>query len=220
MKFKLITALLISLVPVNSVRIALFRGLLGYKFGKNCRVAPLTLLLVDSFEAGDNLTIGPLNYFKGPMTVSLGNNVWIGRQNQINSSWSIAQTRFTERSYKREFILGDGALIQHEHYFDVYGRFQVGAGSWIVGRGSQFWTHGLSVEDRDIIIGDNNVISTRATFAPGSGIGNGNIVSLASVLLKRLAVDDHIIGGYPAVPLKDIKAAKEQGKYHFSRDDW
>lgn len=220
MKAKLLLSLLIGLVPLNSLRVWLYKSLMGYKIGRNTRIGPLNLFCVSEVEIGNDVKIGALNLIKGPIRFEIGDKCWIGRSNTINASWSVADDRFKERAYGTEFKLGRECVIQHNHYFDVYGRFIVGDRSWIVGRGSQFWTHGLSVTDRDIIIGEGNCITSAVRFAPGASLGDENIVSMGAVVLSKIDKDYHIVSGYPAKAIKDIREDKAQGKYHFTMKDW
>jgi acetyltransferase-like isoleucine patch superfamily enzyme len=79
----------------------------------------------------------------------------------------------------------------------------LGRESWIAGCGSQFWTHGISVMDRDIVIGEECYIASAVRFAPGSGIGNKVIVSMGSVVAKKIADDNIIVAGVPAQKIRD-----------------
>ena len=220
MRRTLIIAALIALVPVNGIRIFCYRTLLGYKIGRSSKIGFLTLLAVSEVDIGDKVTVGSLNMIKGPIKLRIGSDTWIGRSNTINASWSIAEERFRDRNYARTFDIGSECVIQHDHYFDVYGLFKLGNRSWIVGRGSQFWTHGLSVEDRDIIVGEGNCITSAVRFAPGAAIGNENIVSMGAVVLSKIDADLTIISGYPAKVVRSIAEEKAAGKYHYSIKDW
>ena len=71
--------------------------------------------------------------------------------------------------------IGDNVTI--EPFATVKGDVVIGDGSWIAGHASQFWTHGLSVADRDIHIGKKNYIGSAVRFAPGAAIGDENIVA-------------------------------------------
>ena len=220
MKAKMILSLLIGMMPLNALRVFLYRKLMGYKIGEGTSIGPLNLFCVSEVEIGRNVKIGGLNLIKGPIRFEIGDNCWIGRSNTINASWSVADERFKDRAYGTVFKLGRDCVIQHNHYFDVYGRFLVGDRSWIVGRGSQFWTHGLSVTDRDIVIGDGNCITSAVRFAPGAQLGDENIVSMGAVVLSKINEDYKIISGYPAKAVKDIQEDKANGKYHFTMKDW
>ena len=221
MKSKLITAALISMAPAGGLRRWLYRTVMGYEIDPSASIGPLTVIAVEKCTIGPKVRIGALNLFKGPMTVTIGARSRIGRFNEFTSNWKIADNeRFGHMRYTPELDLGEGCLVLHQHYFDVYGRLALGAGSWVAGVRSQFWTHGVSVMDRDIVIGRNNYIGTGVMFAPGSGIGDGNLVAMGAVVTSRVEGDDSMIGGSPAKVLRSIAEQKQAGKYRFSFEDW
>lgn len=220
MKKKLLIAGVISVVPIGALRRFLYRSLMGYQIDASARIGIMTVIAVESCVIGAKVRIGPFNLFKGPIKLSIGDASRIGRFNEFTSNWKLGQERFEHMRYDPVLQIGKGCLILHQHYFDVYGRMILGDGSWVAGIRSQFWTHGVSAMDRDIVIGTDNYIATSTRFAPGSGIGNGNIVGIASVVTSMIDADDSIIAGYPAKAIRSIKEQKAEGKYRFSFEDW
>ena len=193
---------------------------MGFKIPSSSTVGFLTVLAVPEATLGESVVIGPLNLFKGPFPVMIGSGSRIGRNNRFFSSWKIIDDRFKDRNYSPSLELGSKTLILNNHFFDIYGKLAIGNGTWIAGYGSQFWTHGLSVIDRDIIIGEENYIGSAVKFSPGSSIGNRNIISLGSVVLSKLDADDSLISGMPAKPIRSIAQDRLDGKYRFSFEDW
>lgn len=217
---KMLLPLLVSLMPISGLRVSLYRLIFGYKIGKGVRIGFGTLIAVQAFEVGANTVIGPLNIFKGPIQVRIGAEAKIGRFNRIFCSWHIVDSKFAERSYTPFFLMGDRTLVLNSHFFDVYGRLTIGNDSWIAGNGSQFWTHGLSVTDRDITIGEKNYIGSAVRFAPGTSVQNRNVVALGSVVLGRIEASDSLISGDPAKVVRSIAADVRNGRYRFSFADW
>lgn len=217
---KLLLPLLVSLVPFNAVRVMLYRLLFGYRIGTGVRIGFGTVIGVASLEIGDGTSIGPLNVFKGPIRVRIGAQARIGRLNQFFCSWHIVSDKFAARDYTPILELGDRSLVLNSHFFDIYGRVEIGNDSWIAGNGSQFWTHGLSVMDRDIIIGEKNYIGSAVRFAPGTSIGHRNIVALGTVVLGRVEASDSLISGFPAKAVRSIAEDVQAGRYRFSFEDW
>ena len=217
---KLLLPLLVSLVPFNAVRVMLYRLLFGYRIGTGVRIGFGTVIGVASLEIGDGTTIGPLNLFKGPIRIRIGAQARIGRLNQFFCSWHIVSDKFAARDYTPILELGDRSLVLNSHFFDIYGRVEIGNDSWIAGNGSQFWTHGLSVMDRDIIIGEKNYIGSAVSFAPGTSIGHRNIVALGTVVLGRVEASDSLISGFPAKAVRSIAEDVQAGRYRFSFEDW
>jgi len=217
---KMLLPLLVSLIPLNGLRVLLYRLFFGYDIGRDVRIGFGTLISVKSFAVGAGTVIGPFNVFKGPIRVSIGANAKIGRLNQFFCSWHIVSAKFSERNYTPILEMGDRTLILNSHFFDIYGRVEIGHDSWIAGNGSQFWTHGLSVMDRDIIIGQKNYIGSAVRFAPGTSIGSRNIVALGTVVLGKVEACDSLISGFPAKAIRSIAEDVQGGRYRFSFEDW
>ena len=219
-QFKKVVALLIAVVPIRRLRIALWNTLLGYQIHKSARVSLFNFIAVDSFVVGEKTLIGPFNIFKGPFTSSIGSNSRIGRWNKFTCGSHLTDPRFAHMNYARKLFIGDKCLVLDGHFFDVYGLVELGHGTWIAGIDGQFWTHGVSAMDRDIVIGSGNYIGSGVKFAPGSGIGNDNIVSLGTVVLSKLGGNDMLISGFPAKEIKSIAEKKSEGRYRFTFEDW
>lgn len=217
---KLLLPLLVSLMPFNGLRVFLYRMFFGYTIGPGVRIGFGTLVSVRSFAVGPGTVIGPFNVFKGPIEVRIGSEAKIGRLNQFFCSWHIVSGKFSERHYTPILDLGDRTLILNSHFFDIYGRVELGNDSWIAGNGSQFWTHGLSVMDRDIIIGEKNYIGSAVRFAPGTSIGHRNIVALGTVVLGKVDACDSLVSGFPAKAIRSIAEDVQGGRYRFSFEDW
>lgn len=217
---KMLLPLLVSLMPLNGLRVFLYRFLFDYKIDKRVRIGFGTLIRVQSFEAGRGTVIGPLNVFKGPIRVRIGSEARIGRLNQFFCSWHISSEKFTERYYTPTLEMGDRTLVLNSHFFDIYGRVVIGNDSWIAGNGSQFWTHGLSVMDRDIFVGEKNYIGSAVRFAPGTSIGHRNIVAMGTVVLGKVEASDSLISGFPARAIRSIAEDVQSGRYRFSFEDW
>ena len=217
---KFIVAVLISLMPVGALRRGLYRMVFGYQIAPSARIGLLTVIRVRSFTLGEGARLGMLNLFWGPIEVDIGAGARVGRLNRFTCAWHVTQERFKSWNYTPKLVLGKNSLVLDEHFFDVYGIISLGEGSWIAGHGSQFWTHGLSVSDRDIHIGSGNYIGSAVRFAPGSGLGNDNIVGLGSVVSSKIDCDNHIVAGFPAKPIRSVEQDKANGKYRFSFEDW
>lgn len=207
-RIRTLTALAISLVPVAAVRVWLYRVLLGYSIGRNSSIGPLTVIACRSFRCGDNVRIGRNNTIVGPIAVTIGDGVVCGRFNKFVCGHIASDPSMDSMAYKRELNIGNGALIYDSHYFDVYGRIDIGEGAWIAGIGSQFWTHGASVMDRDISIGANCYLGSAVRFAPGSAVADRTIVGLGSVVIDKQRATDVVISGVPAKVIRSVEAGE------------
>jgi acetyltransferase-like isoleucine patch superfamily enzyme len=207
-------AYLISLTPMNGLRIALYRVVMGYRIGAGCRLGLGVAIAVDSFEMGDGGVIGRKTVFMGPISVRIGRNVSIGKSNQFTCGDSVADPRLAHMNYGRALILGDDSLINQDHLFDLLGRVEIGQGTWVAGFQSQFLTHGAGVMNRDITIGQRCFIGSAARFTPGSGIGDDVIVAMSATVTK--VIPDHrvVVGGLPA---KVLRERDEGDAFHFEK---
>lgn len=198
LKVKLVLAALVSIMPFNALRLFGYR-LLGYLVSG--RIGFGTLIAVSSVNI-KNARISAFNLFVGPMAVVIGEGASIGSFNIFACGFWTTQAKYDSKKYARRLTIGANTLVTTGHYFDVAGAFMLGEGSWIAGMGSQFWTHGAGVLDRDIQIGRNCYVGSAARFAPGSKIGDTVLVALGSVVTGEVEASKAMIGGVPAEILK------------------
>ena len=198
LKVKIILAAIISIVPINALRVLGYR-LLGYKVSG--RVGFGTVIAVSEARIA-KCKIGPFNLFIGPMKVEIDEGASIRDRNTFVCGFWTAQEQYRDKNYARSLQIGTNTLITSRHHFDVAGSFILGDGSWIAGIGSQFWTHGAGVTDRDIRIGRDCYIGSAVRFGPGSAMGDNVIVAMGSVVTKKFDISKVMIGGVPATILK------------------
>lgn len=198
LKLKLVLAALISILPINVLRVFGYR-LLGYKVSGRIGFGTVVAVSVAHLEKSK---IGAFNLFVGPMRVEIGAGASIGDRNTFSCGFWTTQEQYRNKNYARFLQIGANTLITSSHYFDIAGSFVLGEGSWVAGIGSQFWTHGAGVTDRDIQIGRDCYLGSAVRFAPGSAVGEHVIVAMGSVVTKKFEVSNALIGGVPATILK------------------
>lgn len=138
------------------------------------------------------------------MSVALGANAVLGDDNRVECGDWYAEVDPVDAPYAREFMVGDDVHITSHHYFDALGGISVGEGTWIAGRDSQFWTHGLAVKDRSIRIGHHCYIGSAVRFAPGARVGDLVVVGLGSVVSGDTSGSDRVLlAGAPAVVIRE-----------------
>ena len=205
-----ILALAISLLPLNALRVFAYRRLFRYEIGRGARIGLLTVIACDRFRCGARTAIGRNNVFLGPFAFKGGDDVIIGRANRFVCGASAASTQKSHMGYARQVRIGDGALVNDEHYFDCYGAISIGDRTWVAGVGSQFWTHGASVADRDIEVGSGCYLGSGVRLAPGSAIGSGCVLGLGSVVVSPISEVDAVLAGFPAKKIRDIRPEDER----------
>lgn len=198
-KLKIVLAALISVLPLNGLRVLGYR-LLGYQI-RNARIGFGTLIAVDEaiLEA---CRLGPFNLFIGPMKVHLHRGASIGNRNEFVCGYWVLREEYKDRRYARSLEVCEEALITSRHYFDLSGALVLGNRSWIAGIDSQFWTHGAGVMERDIRIGSGCYVGSAVRFAPGASIGDDVVVAMGSVVSGALPENNALLGGVPARVLK------------------
>jgi acetyltransferase-like isoleucine patch superfamily enzyme len=197
---RLTVGVLVSLLPFSVLRCAFYKWLLGYSI-KDSRIGFATVIYATEVEL-DGCTIGRFNKFIGPMRISIGRGASIETHNTFDCGEWAADAQHADR-YERTLILEADTRVTSHHVFDVAGRFFLGQGSWIAGRGSQFWTHGVNVSDRNVSIGNRCYVGSAVRFAPGSGVGDNVVVGIGSVVTKRIDASNALIAGFPAQVIRE-----------------
>ena len=216
--FKRFLIILACVSPWGWLRRKIYNIIPGYRIHATATVGMLTYIDVDEFRVDKDASTGKYNIFSGPISVALGQGARIDNRNIFHAGDWVLEPRFAADGYKRSLAIGEGCLITTRHFFDVSGAITIGDGAWIAGRGSEFWTHGLSARDRDITIGRLSYVGSGVKFAPGASVGDLNIVALGSVVAARMEGDAKLIGGVPARQIKDILPAIKAGEYKFNID--
>ena len=199
--FKILVAILVSLLPLNILRVLGYRFLLGCRIDAS-RIGFGTVLAVDEVLI-TNSKIGLFNQFIGPMKVHIGTGASIGNRNTFSCGYWVLQEQYKNSNYTRTLKIGANTLITSGHYFDAAGTFKLGDRSWIAGIGSQFWTHGTGVRERDVEIGSDCYLGSAVRFAPGSKLGNNVLLAMGSVVSGVVDADNALVGGVPAKVLKE-----------------
>ncbi|HNQ94895.1 MAG TPA: hypothetical protein PKK96_09110 [Anaerolineales bacterium] len=199
--FKVALAVLVSILPLNILRVLGYRLLFGYRI-EHSRIGFGTIIAVDEFSLSRS-RIGFLNQFIGPIKVNIAEGASIGNRNVFSCGYWVLREDNKAMNYARTLDVGADTLITSGHHFDVAGEFKLGDRSWVAGIGSQFWTHGVGVRDRDIEIGSDCYLGSAVRFAPGSSIGDNVLVAMGSVVSGKLDVSNALVGGVPAKVLKE-----------------
>lgn len=183
-----IYAILLSFFP-SFIRIPLLRRR-GARIGVGCRIGFFTVIDCAEIEIGDCVQIASFNLIHRLVSLKMGSG---SRMNGFN--W-ITGAR------TGSLVVGENAAITRLHFFECSGDIHLGPNSIIAGRGSHFFTHGISsqkLEDiRPIKIGSWCYVGSSSRFVPGSGVSRGTFVGMGSVV-SRLHSDEYVLlAGNPA----------------------
>ena len=208
-RLRLLVAAAIALVPFGRPRLALYRSAARLRHRPGCRIGMLNLLACRSLRLGTGSVIGRGNLLKGDFDFVAGPRLFMGNLNVLTCPGT-SPPAAPSRSYGTRIEFGADCLVNDRHYLDGHGRITVGDGSWIAGRDSQLYTHGVGAEDRDISIGRGCFVGSAARFAPGSGIGDRTVVGMGSVVLDRIAAEAALVAGFPARAVRDISEPRRR----------
>jgi acetyltransferase-like isoleucine patch superfamily enzyme len=220
MRLRLVLSALIGLVPSNRLRIFLYRRIFGYEIGRGARIGMLNVIACRHMRLGPGATIGRRNVFRGCFDFIAGPRLFVGHGNVFTCPPRLDHPKLAERGYAMAIEFGEDCLVNDGHFLDAHGRISIGDGTWIAGRDSQFFTHGVGVADRDIAIGKGCFVGSAVRFVPGSGVGDANVVGMGSVVTGRIAGDEALISGFPARILRGIAEDQARGGFAFSKADW
>jgi len=192
-KLQLLRAVLLLLLPSALKIHILRRG--GARIGKSCRIGA-SLIVANDLVLEDHVTIGSFNIIYRVKKCKIGRGSCIGSMNWIAGGGT------------GQLLIGQNSSVRRLHYIDVSGGFGMGDNSIIAGRGSIFFTHGLSPEVFDVVapiqIGNWCYIGAAARFSPGSGVSDGTFVGLGSVVTKCHDTPYVLLAGVPAKKVKTL----------------
>jgi len=195
-KLKLLLSILISLFPLNILRVLGYRFLFNYQL-KNAKIGWFTIINIEKLTI-ENASIGSFTFCSGPLQLTMLSGSNMGSLNYIKcGKWA------KEFSSKRCFFIEENVTITTQHLFDIFGEIRIGKGSFIAGVRSQFWTHGGMSEEVDIIIGEECYIGSGVKFAPGTELAEKTLCAMGSVVSKKFNETNILIAGVPAKKIKD-----------------
>ena len=178
------------------------------------------LLACRTLHLGPNSLIGRGNLLKGDFDFVAGPRLFMGNRNVVTCPWNLA-ARHPGRGYGTRVEFGADCLVNDRHYLDGHGRITVGDGSWIAGRDSQLYTHGIGAA------GPRHTRSAAAASSappPASRRDRGSATAASSAWDRwsstASATEAALVAGFPARAVRDISDALAAGRYRFSRDDW
>lgn len=196
-------AVLLACLP-SSIRIPILR-LLGSKIGRGCHIGIFTIVDAQQIVLGNHVRIASFNLIHRLVRIEMASG---SRMNSLN--W-ITGAR------KGIFFVGRNSAITRLHFFEASGDIVINENTIIAGRGSHFFTHGISSTDLDVTrsinIGAWCYIGSSSRFIPGSGVSNHSFVGMGSVVTKLFDNEYVLIAGNPAV----IKKSLKQNDTYFTR---
>ena len=115
-------------------------------------------------------------------------------------------------------VIGNHCGIGVRYYFDIQDTLSIGDYTTLAGVSSIFYTHYLDVingnqSTKPVRIGKYCMIGANVRFVPGASVPDYCVVGMGSVVTKAFAEEYKLIGGNPAVAIRDLP----QNAVYFNR---
>ncbi len=157
--------------------------------GQHCYIG-FSFIQAQNIVIGDYVRIASFNLLHRLTSLEMGDG---SRMNSFN--WITGAST-------GKFSVGNHSAITRLHFFESSGSIYIGDNSIIAGRGTHFFTHGISsynLDDiRPIVIGSWCYVGSSSRFVPGSGLGDGSFVGMGAVVTKRFEEIHVLVAGNPA----------------------
>ncbi len=193
---KLIVAMLVALLP-SRAKIWVLRRM-GAQIGRGCHIG-LSVIHSERIDIGSNVRIASFNLLHRLTSLAIGSGARLNGFNWITGAGS------------GEFVLGHHSAVTRLHFFEASGSIYIGDNSIIAGRGSHFFTHGISSTNLDdvrpIEIGPWCYIGSSCRFVPGSGVCKGTFVGMGAVVTRAFKEPFVLVGGNPAQVKKQLSGS-------------
>jgi acetyltransferase-like isoleucine patch superfamily enzyme len=190
---------MIALLP-SGFKIPLYRGLFGWKIGRNVRIGP-SLIDARRVTIGDDVVIGRFNRFQRIPDLTLADKVHIGNRNVFITAPAVAVADVLDAA--PALAIGEDTYVVGPHFFDVHAPLRIGRSVTLAGRGSSFYTHGLDYRlnrlvAEPITIGENCYVGAHALFVPGAAVAPNSIVGMGALVTRSFTEEYVLLGGVPA----------------------
>jgi acetyltransferase-like isoleucine patch superfamily enzyme len=190
---------MIGCLPTRRLRRALYCRVRHYDIDRRATIGWLSVIDVQRLSMARGARIGAACVLRGPMSVTIGEDASMGSRNVVQCADWFADFDDPRARFDRVFSLAARAMVTSEHFFDAIGGVYIGEGTWVAGRGSQVWTHGLGAEKKRVVVGRYCYLGSAVRLAPGAHLGDLTVVAMGAVVSNdfqdRTGV---LLGGVPA----------------------
>ena len=203
MKKEYFVTKLASLIPINSLRLAVYRAG-GYKIGRDVKIARTAKILAKSLEIRDYSRIAD-HVFVGPIK-----KLKIGEFSEISHNTTI--------DGNDECEIGNNCFIGINYYVNIRDKVVLEDNVALGGSHGQLWTHSTWAEEMDwhginkiapVYIEKNSWIASGSTILPGIRIGQGSVIGTKSLVNKDVPAGT-LAYGIPAKHVDKISNLKRK----------
>jgi acetyltransferase-like isoleucine patch superfamily enzyme len=193
-------ALLISITPLNILRITLYNMLMGYKISYSSNIGIGTVIVTHSAII-NGASMGKFNTYIGEFDLIVDKGTNIGNTNEFVCTRGCAGSAYCK--------IGKNVHITNKHFFDTSGGITIKDYTRIAGRGSQFWTHGGQRKQKEIVINEKCYVGSAVRISQGVEISENTFIGLGSVVVDTFNEPNVLIFGHPAKIVKENIIARK-----------
>jgi acetyltransferase-like isoleucine patch superfamily enzyme len=198
--------LLAVLLPLP-LKLLIYRRIMGWQIGQNVRIG-FSYIDADQISIDENVYIGHFNVIRCVKQLQIGKNSRMTNFNQL----------FGRRDHPRwpsQLTIGENVQFMSHHFIDAGGIVTIGDRTTIGGRDTQIWSHSLTYETGEgvmgplsVTIGQEVYIGARATLV-GCQIPDKAVVGAGSVVTKDFSQETGriLIAGNPGTLRKRYQTA-------------
>lgn len=193
-------------------------GALGFKVGKNCWISPLSIVVTDKLEIGNNVQIFPLAVIFNLGLFRLGNGSIISYLGLIYSSNPVGEFCAGER-----FAMGMLAMIDCTSGVNVGDFVAIGPRSIIYTHANAFPTsHGYSNRFEPVRIGNRVWLMLDVKVMPGVSIANDVHVAPSAVVFRSIKKSGFFLNSYQVEKdvLTPIPASQKVNCNQYFYEQW
>jgi acetyltransferase-like isoleucine patch superfamily enzyme len=193
-------ALLISIIPLNILRITFYNMLKEYKISYSSKIGIGTVIVNHSVII-NGAKIGRFNTYMGEFDLIIDEGTNIGNANEFICTLGCARSAYCK--------IGKNVHITNKHFFDASGGITIKDYTRIAGRGSQFWTHGGQRKKTEIVINKKCYVGSAVRISQGVEIAENTFIGLGSVVTDTFNKPNILIFGHPAKIVKENIIARK-----------
>lgn len=201
-------AFFISIIPLNILRIFLYRTFMGYNISYTSKIGIGTILAI-STTLIDKAHVGRFNKFIGGFDLVVRGKTHIGNSNEFVCTSGSSGEAFCK--------IGEKVHITNNHFFDASGGLTIKDFTRIAGRGSQFWTHGGQKKKTAIVINEKCYVGSAVRISQGVEIAKNTYIGLGSVVVDSFDLPNVLLFGHPAIVVKKNIIARKSLNFHCDR---
>jgi serine acetyltransferase len=181
----------------------------GYDIHPTSRIG-YSLVMPGHLVLAEGARIGHMTVCRQLDLVELGPYATVGQFNWITGAPADDPDLYQHVPHRQaQLIMGPHSALTSRHYADCANSITIGAFSTVAGIRSQFFSHGIDVEQSQqsatpITIGAYVMVGTGSTFLSGASVPDYSVVGAGSIVTRPLTESYYLYAGTPAKPIRKL----------------